>query len=135
MFFVSHQAASSVSSHGCLQQRSKQGQAKCNCRSLSTCNYHDYTTRTRNHGFILDSRDTAHKKEKVRLSYLGGLQNLLNFLLNRSQSQSVDGPPSTRRRSRSPSESDATHDVEPRSTKDIRRVYRNQSRSYRNFKI
>ena len=42
-------------------------------------------------------------------------------LLNRSQSQSsgVDGPPSTCRRSRSPS--DATHDVESRSTKDTKK--------------
>ena len=42
-------------------------------------------------------------------------------LLNRSQSQSsgVDGPPSTCRRSRSPS--DAIHDVESRSTKDTKK--------------
>ena len=45
---------------------------------------------------------------------------MLNFLLNRSQSQSsVDGPPSTRRRSRSPS--DTTYDVGRRFTKDIRK--------------
>ena len=42
--------------------------------------------------------------------------------MNRSQSQSsaVDGPPSTRRRSQSPS--DATHDEESQSTKDARQL-------------
>ena len=48
--------------------------------------------------------------------------------MNRSQSQSsgVDGPPSTRRRSRSPS--DATHDVESRSTKDTKKDQHLESR-------
>jgi pre-mRNA-splicing factor CWC22 len=52
---------------------------------------------------------------------------MLSFL-NRSQSQSSagDGPPSTRRRSRSPS--DATHDVKSRSTKDNKKDQRIESR-------
>ena len=48
--------------------------------------------------------------------------------MNRSQSQSsaVEGPPPTRRRSRSPS--DATNDVEPRSSKDSRKDQHLESR-------
>jgi pre-mRNA-splicing factor CWC22 len=50
------------------------------------------------------------------------------FFLNRSPSNlsAVDGPPSTRRRSRSPS--DATHDVESRSAKDNKKDQHLESR-------
>ena len=107
------------------QQRTKQGQAIVLRSSPSTCD----TTILLSHGLAVNCRDTAPQKEKVCcISWGIGLENLFWLFLKRSQSQSsvVDGPPSTRRRSRSPS--DAAHDVESRSTKDTRKDQHLESR-------